>query len=369
MAADPYAVRAHGLEEPLAAHELGRALYHLSKRRHFKERDLAEAEAENGEKEKPKPDEEAAAKTRDATVAALKASGETLGAHLAKIPPLERKRGIHATRAIVREEFEKLSAAQAAHHPVLTDPNFRAAIEEAIFAQRPVFWRKSTLGKCRLIPEAPLCPKGSWLSQQRRMLEKVNNLAIAGGNARPLDGEERAAILAALATQKSMSWPGVRKALEPVFKARGESAKYVRFNLEYGDEKGGLKGNLVEVSLAKIFGPRWAPHPHREALRAFVPEALWQADYGEIGTERVVIRLQKERDSGREALAQRLINEFQLSREEAGEIIKLNFPQGWEPFSTQALEIFLPELEKGERFGKLPQSAAIRPHAVMTLLL
>ena len=38
-------------------------------------------------------------------------------------------------------------------------------------------------------------PKGSWLSQQRRMLGELNNLSIVGGNLRPLDSEERAAIL------------------------------------------------------------------------------------------------------------------------------------------------------------------------------
>lgn len=35
---------------------------------------------------------------------------------------------------------------------------------------------------------------------------------------------------------------------------------------------------------------------------------------------------------------------------------KLHFPQGWEPFSTEALEYILSELEKGERFGTLVAS-------------
>ena len=47
-----------------------------------------------------------------------------------------------------------------------------------------------------------------------------------------------------------MRWAGVRRELEPIFKARGESAKTLRFNLEVGDEKGGLKGNIVEADLA-----------------------------------------------------------------------------------------------------------------------
>jgi CRISPR-associated endonuclease Csn1 len=351
--ADPYALRDRAIGGQLEPHELGRALYHLAKHRHFRERDLAEAGEADTAKDKKKPEEEAETNDRDATVAALRAKGVTLGQWLARKPDGEKRRGIHATRAIVEEEFARLCDTQAAHHAVLRDETLRAALEEAVFAQRPVFWRKSTLGSCRFAPGAPLCPKGSWLSQQRRMLEKVNNLAIAGGNARPLDAEERAAILAALQTQKSMGWPGVRKTLDPLFKARGESTKYIRFNLEYGDEKGGLKGNIVEADLAKIFGSHWDHHPHKEKLRAIVPEALWQADYGEIGTQRVVIRGEKERAAKRAALVGRLVQEFGATQEQAQGIIKLTFPQGWEPYSTRALEAFLPELEKGVRFGAL----------------
>jgi CRISPR-associated endonuclease Csn1 len=256
MAVDPYALRVRGLAEPLSPHELGRAIYHLAKRRHFKERDLAEAAGE-GETEE-KADEAGAAKARESFVATVRAQGKTLGEALAKRDAIrERRRGEHATRAIVADEFRRLVEVQAPHHAALRDRAVVGALEEAIFAQRPVFWRKSTLGRCPLIPSAALCPKGSWLSQQRRMLEKVNNLALVGGNARPLDAEERSAILNALATQTSMSWGGVRKVLKSVFKARDTNADSIRFNLEYGDEKGGLKGNLVEAALAKVFGGLW----------------------------------------------------------------------------------------------------------------
>jgi CRISPR-associated endonuclease Csn1 len=156
-----------------------------------------------------------ATRPRTRRAASLKASGQTIGQALAARDPLnERKRNKHATRALVEHEFNRLVAAQAEHHPALKDETFVGALREAIFAQRPVFWRRSTLGSCPLVPGAPPCPKGSWLSQQRVMLEKLNNLEIAGGNARRLDDEERAAILDELQTQKKMSWPGVRAALE-----------------------------------------------------------------------------------------------------------------------------------------------------------
>jgi CRISPR-associated endonuclease Csn1 len=354
ISADPYALRAKGLRVPLPPHELGRALYHLAKRRHFKERDPAESDGEREREDKETAEEAKEEEARESFIAQLRTSGATLGQALALRDPIaERKRGEHATRALVQDEFERLLGAQAPHHPALRDRAIAGAIEEAIFAQRSVFWRKSTLGRCPLVPGAVLCPKSGWISQQRRMLEKVNNLALVGGNARPLDDSERAGIVAALSTQKAMSWGGVREALKPIFKARGENVKSARFNLEYGDEKGGLKGNLVEAALAKIFGANWESHPRKSELRRFLPDALWQCDYREIGTQRVVIRPQAERATRRAALVGVLTNDFGASLRQAQELAKLHFPQGWEPYSTNALERILPELERGVRFGAL----------------
>jgi CRISPR-associated endonuclease Csn1 len=153
----------------------------------------------------------------------LKAADTTLGAWLAARPDGQRKRGFHATRDVVEDEFRKLWIAQAPHHPKLREPGFIDEIENTVFSQKPVFWRKSTLGQCRLEPGAELCQKTSWISQQRRMLEKLNNLEIAGGNRRRLDDSERAAILEKLQTQGSMTWGGVRDALKSIFKARDET--------------------------------------------------------------------------------------------------------------------------------------------------
>ena len=164
-----------------------------------------------------------------------------------------------------------------------------------------------------------------------------------------------------------MSWSGVRKALEPIFKARGESTKYVRFNLEYGDEKGGLKGNIVEADLARIFGGRWERHPRktncvvssprRSGRRITARSARNASSSGRKGSAR----------RRRAALAERLIHEFGASREEAEAIVKLHFPQGWEPFSTKALEIFLPKLEKGVRFGALVNGPECRGVGAMRI--
>lgn len=367
MEADPYALRKAGVTETngqvekLTAHELGRALYHLAKRRHFQGRELEEPE-EDGKKGSEKPDgdeadEKAANDEREATLATLKQREITLGAWLAERGPHERKRGVHAHRTVVEAEFDALWQAQKRHHAILNDPAFRISVESATFAQRPVFWRKSTLGECALMPGSELCPKGAWLSQQRRMLEKLNNLAIAGGNARPLDAEERAAILEKLQGQGSMTWAGVRALLKPLYKARGEPGleRRIKFNLEQGGDSK-LLGNPLESKLEHVFGDAWPNHPHRQAIRDTIHESLWSADYGEVGTQRVVIRSPAERRRRRAQAVEGFVNRFGATPEQAAALGALTLQSGWEPFSIEALRRCLPELEAGHRFGALLRS-------------
>lgn len=362
MSAPPLPIRARGLNERIELHELGRALYHLAKRRHFAGRDLEMSDAPEAEN----ADEKAANDARTDMIAKLAAEGKTLGQKLAEIPSHKRSRGAHALRTHVVEEFEKLWTAQARYHPSLSD-TLKAHVADIIFMQKPVFWRKSTLGRCRLMPGEELAPRGSWLSQQRRMLEKLNNLEIASGNRRPLDTDERAAVLEKLQTQASMTWGGVRGALKPLYAARGEKGmeQRIRFNLELGGDAK-LLGNPLEAKLASIFADTWSTHPHRQAIRDAIHRRLWSADYGEVGTQRVVILSAKERDLRRAAAARSLIDDFGITQAQADALASLRLPAGWEAFSTRALETVLPELERGERFGTLmmsPERAAWREAA------
>ncbi|MCH8858720.1 MAG: type II CRISPR RNA-guided endonuclease Cas9, partial [Proteobacteria bacterium] len=350
MASDPYDLRMRGLSEALSEHEVGRALYHLAQHRHFKGRALEETDGAADET----AEEKVATTDREATLQTLRAERVTLGAWLARRGPHERKRGVHANRSAVQDEFETLWRAQAKHHAALRDESFKAKVSDVIFAQRPVFWRTNTLGECRFMPGEALCPKGAWLSQQRRMLEKLNNLSLAGGNARPLDGEERAAILERLQTQASMSWPGVRKALRPVFKARGEIGveKSLKFNLELGGEKK-LLGNAVEAKLSGVFGAGWVTHPHKQGIRDAIHHRIWSADYGVIGEQRIVILPAEERKARRAEAAQSFIDDFGVTPEQAAALQALSFPPGWEPYSVTALQAIVPKLEEGVRFGAL----------------
>jgi len=170
MALPPLPIRERGLREPVEPHEFGRALYHLAKRRHFREREFGDSdtlEMEDG-------DEKAAGDAGDQTITEIKASGKTLGELLAERFPVQgdrrrrirgpvpsrRTSGIHALRSHVEAEFERLWSAQAPYNPILSDA-LKAHIFDLVFAQKPMFWRKNTLGQCRLMPGEDLAHRGS----------------------------------------------------------------------------------------------------------------------------------------------------------------------------------------------------------------
>ena len=346
MAIDPYVTRREGLSRALLPEELGRALYHLSKRRHFRGRD-DQGEGPDGEKATAEEQQQSTARAQ--TIRILKETGQTLGTYLSEMPKHTRRRGVHAIRDNVVDEFQRLISFQAQYHPVLSSPEFSRELEDTIFFQRPVFWRKNTLGECRLMPGSQLAPKASWLSIQRRMLEKLNNLAISGGNGRPLEAVERAAILQQLQTQGSMSWPKVRKLLEPLFRAQDSSTRHIRFNLEEGGDKG-LPGNPLEMKLIEIFGDEWEDHPSKQEIRDALDKRLRAADYGEMG-QRIVILREGERKARRRAAAESFAADFGASAAQVDALEQLSFPTGWDAYSSDAITIILPLLESGIRFG------------------
>jgi CRISPR-associated endonuclease Csn1 len=353
MALDPWQLRTKATVEVLSATELGRALYHLAQKRHFRGRDLEDTGADYDEAaDAPSADEQKAASQREKDRNSLKASGRTLGAFIAEIPErVERRRGHHFAREDVAVEFRAIVGAQSPHHAKLRDVDFIAALEQVIFDQKPVFWRKATLGACRFMPGAELAASASWAAQEKRMLEKLNNLRIEEGNARPLDEQERTAVLALLRTQDSVSWGGIRRHLK-LYWRKHDLPEKPTFNLERGGEKG-LIGNRLENRLASTVGERWKADPTlREQMRREIHDRLYGADYGQIGG-RIVIRREAERRQARGAARERLKADFALSDEQADQLARLTFAPGWEPFSEDALWKFLPRLQQGVIFGAL----------------
>lgn len=353
MKLDPYELRKKGLIQKLDAFELGRAIYHLSKRRHFLGRDI-----ELGEDHYVEEEDKQSIENREGLLNELKTKGLTLGEWLASLDPSERKRNYLASRAAVMHEFSQIIEKQSEYHcrEPLNLSQYTETIRSIIFYQRPVFWRKNTLGTCKFVPQGELLPSASWLAFQRRMIEVVNNISIEG-NLEPLDNEEREAIISVAQVSDSVSWSRIRKALKPLYEQRNESGqeKHIKFNLETGGMRK-IPGNPIENQLSQIFAESWDQLQNKQQIRENVHNDIFNCDYEEINNQRIVILPKDTRSSNRNNLIPILQKKYGISKEQSEAISKLKLGSGWEPYSVDATKAFVRMLENGHRMGELLNS-------------
>ncbi len=350
MKKDPYELRVKGLSTKLEKYEIGRALYHLSKRRHFQGREC-EIDEDPTEKE-----EKSTLKSRDNVVKKLERTGQTLGELLSNKDPNERKRNVQATREVVKKEFDRLIGKQASFYSreELNLVDLADQVKTIIFDQKPVFWRRNTLSKCKYEPTNSqlLCPSDSWLAHQKKMLENINNITIVG-NDEHLNKEERSALIEAASGKDHLTWKAVRKVLAPF------NEEIDIDELEFNLERGGLRklpGNPIEKNLRKIFGKTWNEHHSRDKIRMEIHQELFECDYEDINKQRVVILRKETRNKNRKLLVQKLIKKYSIGQQEAQCLSKLEFKNGWEPFSIPVMRKFIAKLEEGHQMGALENS-------------
>ena len=271
---DPYELRARGLDEVLPLTHLGRALFHLNQRRGFK----SNRKTDRGDNESGKIKDATKRLDEDMAIRKARTYGEFLHMRRStatdprKVPSVRTRLTIarrdnaekeeagydhYPDRRHLEGEFDTLWAAQAAHHPELTE-ELRDALHEIIFFQRPL--KAPKVGKCLFTGEDRL-PKAHPLTQRRVLYETVNNLRItADGRAkRPLTLEERNKVIHALdnkkpaKTLKSMALK--LTALAKVLKLPDGQ----RFTLETG-VRDAIACDPVRASLSHPdrFGPRWS---------------------------------------------------------------------------------------------------------------
>jgi len=309
MSGDPYALRRDGLSRALTPNELGRALYHLAKRRGFAGRAVEEKHDDADEK----------VAREDAQLLTSEIGSRTLGVLLAE---QSKKRGRHHTRDMIHDEFDRLWNAQEPHHPVLGDPKFETRIRDLVFFQRPTFWRLNTLGHCQLCPKEKLEPKGSWKGQEWFVLEQLTKLRIAGGNSRPLSDAERSILLEVAHRQKNTGWNGVRKELRKLWR-ENEEPEDQQFNMEVSKAETGIKGNIVEIELRNLYGKIWDSHPRRDDIRHGIHHRLWTADYFQAGNSRVEIRRPEDATKHRQQAAMAMMRDWELTEEQANALAAL----------------------------------------------
>lgn len=236
----PYIIRASALDEKIEPHPLGRALYHLAQRRGFKSnRRNARPDA--------KEDEGPVKKSIGELRAAMNSMGaRTLGEYFARSTPTARRiRARWTARDMYHDEFNQIWDAQEQHHPGLLALDRRKALFAAIFHQRPLRFDKGLIGRCELERDQRRAPARLIISQQFRLLDKVNNLLIDGI---PLTSADRAKLVRELEFQGDLKFKTIRKLLG--------IPKDHELNLERGGDKG-LPGNRTFAKFLEALGQRW----------------------------------------------------------------------------------------------------------------
>jgi CRISPR-associated endonuclease Csn1 len=400
---DPYAVRVRGLTEALPPHDLGWALFHLLKRRGFQgSRKYGSAEEEGAElaTAKPKPrkggrrdGEETPAlseeqKKREKEEKEARAKREKLRAEIAAIAAREGKdratlaaallarrdpvcraaaerpdefhdptrlRDAQQDRGMVQDEFGKLWAAQAVHHPHILTDALRAKLHHIGFSQRPTFFRARTIGKCFYAPQEDRALKGDWLTQRFETLAFVNNLRLARGKNPPLDAGQRDDALHYLEQQwtpakddktKRARWDALRTAVG--------LPKEDRFTQERG-EKDTLRGNATEYTLRAALGEAWRnmPEGSRQAIRDAIGSAVREAEYRPVRNGAILeIRDKECWRRQREALARRAESAWGLDADNAKALSEITLPDGYARHARSTMLRLMPHLEAGRPYSE-----------------
>lgn len=220
---NPYELRVSALTQRLEPFQIGRALYHLSKRRGFLSNRKTGTSGDDGK-----------------VLGGIKAVSEALerdghpsvGAYLAK---QEKKRGYFTHRTMSESEFESIWTAQRSHHPTLPD-ELKAKVKNIIFYQRPMKSQRGLIGKCTFELDKKRCDLARQEAQRIRYWQDINNLQLQDPetlNWRPLTDAEKTIVANHLEHTEVLKFSKLRKILKI-----GEDT---RINLESNDKK--IKGN------------------------------------------------------------------------------------------------------------------------------
>lgn len=311
---DPYQLRVRALSQRLEPFELGRALYHLSKRRGFL-----------SNRKSAKSKEDGVVYDGIKAIRAELESGKfrTLGELLST---KEKKRKYFTHRTMIEEEFEQIWAAQKPHHPnVLTD-QLKSEIRKIIFYQRPLKLQRGLIGRCTFETDKKRCDLARQDAQRIRYWQDINNLQLQDPQSLdwcPLKDTEKELIANECEKVKEITYKRIRKLLRV-----GED---VRINLEANDKK--FYGNRTGFVMRKALGDKW------DAFNAEEQDRLIEE----------MIRIDTET-----ALRKRLSGFWGFSEEEVESLERAWFDleDGYSKLSLKAIRKVLPLMQEGMRYDE-----------------
>ena len=249
---NPYRLRSRAATTKVTLHELGRALWHISKHRGFK----------SNRKTDPSEDDTGLINSAGKALEAKLRSGghPTYGAYLwsrfqagegVRVRPhgdgAEKHYEFYPARNMLETEFDCIWEEQAKHHTQLTD-DLRDRLRGTIFFQRSL--RPVDPGRCTFFPDKPRLPRWHPDAQAFLILQQLGSLRIIRETREfRLDPDKHGVLFDTLNGGQKLTWSKVRKTLD--LTSQGE------LNLE----SGGLKHLHYNEVAAALLGTTRKPGP------------------------------------------------------------------------------------------------------------
>lgn len=318
---DPYFLRKKALDEKLPPYELGRVLFNLGERRGFKSNRKTDRINE-------KENSEMLAEISQLENTIQESGSRTLGEYLFKIRSenqFERIRGKHTRRSMYENEFNLVWDTQLKHNKHLTE-ELKSRIYRAIFFQREIYWKKSTIGRCSLETNLPRASLKDRAAQLARLYQEVGNLQIieADGEIRALKADESAKLHAYLASSKERTFENIRKEMGWI---------NCEFNLSAGGREK-LLGMPIdkEMESKHLFGKAWSKKSEEEKTKI---------------VRTVILFAERGKEEEEEEFIKKAMSDWAISKETAENLLKFNPGTGRSRFCFKALDKLIPFLQKG----------------------
>lgn len=309
---NPYGLRVRGLNEKLELSEIGRAVYHLAKRRGF---------LSNRKSGKSKDDGVVLSGIAKIKEEIENQNFATLGQFL---NAQEKKRGFYTARNMIESEFEQLWTAQRNFYPEFLTDDLKSQIKHIIFYQRPIKSQRGLIGKCSFEKGKKRCDMARQEAQRMRYWQDINNIELQDReslNWRKLTAEEKLKLAAEFEKKKEIKYEQLRK----ILKLNPD----VRINLEANEKK--LYGNKTAVAFRKAIGKIWDELSDEK-------QNLLTEDFFRIESEL--------------SLEKRLREFWNFEDEQIEKLLKVELESGYSRVSLKAMRKILPLMQKGLRYDE-----------------
>ncbi len=306
---NPYELRSRGINGRLELLEIGRALFHIAKRRGF---------LSNRKSGKSKDDGIVHGGIAQVREEMDRGEFKTLGSLLYS---KDKKRQHYTARRMVEDEFDLFWETQRAFYPERLTDYLKTDIKNVVFFQRPISSQRGLIGKCTFEKDKKRCDMARQDAQRTRYWQDINNLKIQDRltlDWHGLSTDEKKRLADELEISNEFKYDKLRKLLK-----LGDD---VRINLEKN-----IKGNTTAYRFTKAIGSRWDQFTPEEQDRL-------TDDFIRIETE--------------PSLEKRLREHWKFTDAQIEKLLKLELENGYSRCSLKAIRKILPKVMEGKRYDE-----------------